>query len=280
MTTRQATARRSYSVQSLVRAIGILDVLAHAGGELGMQEISRETGLHISTVFRLLETLDSCKLVERSRETGKYRLGLKVLAWGTQVMQATDLRRQAAPFLRELNEETRETVHLTVRDGDAAVYLHKFDSPIPLRIYSEIGKRAPLYCTGVGKVLLSAMSQQEKEDWLKRNPLRRFTPTTITDRGRLELELKRINELGYALDNEEHEPHVRCVAAPVSDYTGQVVAAVSVTIPSVRITPQRLPELVQRVKETAGKISTQLGYGIQAHIESPAAARKHRKGVR
>ncbi len=273
MATRQGTARRSYSVQSLVRAIRILDTLARASDELGMQEISRETQLHISTVFRLIETLGQCNLVERNRETGKYRLGLKVFAWGTQVMQTTDLRRKAAPFLQDLNKKTRETVHLTVRDGDAAVYLHKFDSPIPLRIYSEIGKRAPLYCTGVGKILLAAMPDQERDEWLKHNPLRRFTSSTITDRTRLDSELKRIRELGYALDNEEHEPHVRCVAAPIYDYTGVVVAAVSVTVPSVRMTPKRLPTLIQGVKETASRVSRQLGYGVHATLGSPTKLR-------
>lgn len=262
-------------MQSLVRGFRILETLAHAGGELGMQEISRQTELHISTVFRLIETLEECHLVERSPETGKYRMGLKVLTWGTQVLQTKDLRLVAGRFLQALNEKTRETVHLTVRDGDAAVYIHKFDSPIPLRIYSEIGKRAPLYCTGVGKVLLAALSEKEKRVWLKRNSLKKFTPTTITDRSKLEEEILRIRELGYALDNEEHEPHVRCVAAPIRDYSGHVVAAVSVTVPSVRMTGDRVPKLIRGVKDTANKISAHLGYGGLA--TSGGMTKRHRR---
>lgn len=250
--------QRSYSVQSVVRAVSILDALADSGGELQMQEISRQTKLHISTVFRLVETLEKCKLVERNRDTGRYRIGLKVLTWGSHVREGTDLRREAAPFLEELNENTRETVHLTVRDGDAAVYVHKIDSPIPLRIYSEIGRRAPLHCTGVGKVLLAAMSEQEREAWLERNPLTRHTPATITDRTKLEKELTRIRELGYALDREEHEHHVRCVAAPVLDHTGSIIAAISITVPSVRMSSERLPTLIRQVKDTAKKISMRL----------------------
>ncbi len=233
-----------------------------------MQDISKQIQLHISTVFRLIQTLECCGLVERNRNTGKYRIGLKLLTWGSQALQTMDLRRQAEPFLQELNEKTRETVHLTIRDRDAAIYVHKFDSPIPLRIYSEIGKRAPLYCTGVGKVLLASLPEQERADWFKRNPLLKHTPNTITDKKKLERELAKINELGYALDNEEHEPHVRCVAAPILDYTGSVAAAISLTVPSVRLSQERLPSLIQQVRDTAKKISVRLGHEFRPATNS------------
>lgn len=265
--------------QSLTRAFGILETLAQAGRELGMKEISEQTRLNISTVFRLIQTMEECNLVERNRETRKYRMGLKVLSWGTRVLQSADLARQAAPFLEELNKKTRETVHLTVRDGDAGVYVYKLDSPIPLRIYSEIGKRAPLYCTGVGKVLLAAMPKHEREDWLKRNALQRCTPNTITDKTKLEREIAKIDRLGYALDNEEHEPHVKCAAAPIYDYTGRVIAAISVTVPSVRMAAKRVPELVHQVKDAAQKLSVQLGFGVRAAATSSAARAFKQQGA-
>ncbi len=252
--------KKPYSVQSLTRGLRILDALAEADGDLGMQEISRRVDLNISTVFRLIQTLEECGLVGKDRETGRYRVGMKLLGWSSRVLQAMDIRRQATPFLQELNEETRETVHLTVRDGDAAMYAVKFDSPIPLRIYSELGKRAPLHCTGVGKVLLAFTSREDRHSWLQRNSLHKFTQSTITEKKRLEKELGKISSQGYALDNEEHEPHVRCVAAPVFDYTGNIVAAISVTVPSVRMTKNRIAVLIRSVKETAEKISGSLGY--------------------
>jgi DNA-binding IclR family transcriptional regulator len=239
-----------------------------------MQEISRQTRLHMSTVFRLVETLEECKLVEKNRDTGRYRIGLKVLTWASHVCEGIDLRSAAVPVLEELNNNTRETVHLTVLDEDAAVYVHKIDSPIPLRIYSEIGRRGPLHCTGVGKVLLAAMSEQEREAWLERNPLTRHTPATILDRTKLEKELSRIKEWGYAVDREEHERHVRCVAAPVLDHAGNTLAAISITVPSVRMSSERSASLIRQVKDSAKKISMHLRNASYAAAKHPKKSPK------
>lgn len=251
---------RSYSIQSVVRGTKVVDAIAAAEKEIGAQQISTNLGLNISTVFRFLQTLSQCGLVEQDPETGKYRLGLKLLDWGMQVLRRMDLRRDALPFLRELNEKTREMVHLTVYDRDAAVYIEKIESSTPLRVYSEIGKAAPLHCTGVGKVLMAALSDGELAELLKRYPLRRFTPSTITDVAAMKNELSRIRARGFAMDNEEHEQHIRCVAAPIRNHLGKVVASISIAGPTTRVTPTRVPELIQAVKDTAQRLSTRLGY--------------------
>jgi DNA-binding IclR family transcriptional regulator len=250
----------NYSIQSVVRGAKIVDAIAAAEKEIGAQQISTNLGLNISTVFRFLQTLSQCGLVEQDPETGKYGLGLKLLDWGMQVLRRMDLRRDALPFLRELNEKTLEMVHLTVYDRDAAIYIEKIESPTPLRVYSEVGKAAPLHCTGVGKVLMAALSEQELVELLKRYPLRRFTANTITDVAALKSELNRIRAQGFAMDNEEHEEHIRCVAAPIRNHTGRVVASISIAGPTTRVTRDRVPELVGAVKETAQKISTRFGY--------------------
>lgn len=267
MANSKSALERDYLIQSVTRSFKIVDTIAEAEEEVGTQQISRTLGLHISTVFRFLQTLAQSGVVEQNAGTGKYRLGLKPLAWGMQVLRQMDLRRDALPFLRELNEKTREMVHMTVYDRDAAIYIEKIESPTPLRVYSEVGKAAPLHCTGVGKVLMAALSEKELAELLRRYPLKRFTSSTITQVGALKRELSRIRAEGFALDNEEHEPHIRCVAAPIRNHIGKVVASISTAGPTTRITPARLPELIETVKEAAQKISTRLGHGY-----TPAAA--------
>jgi len=259
--------RRDYSIQSVVRGFKILDSIAGAEEEIGAQQISTMVGLHISTVFRFLQTLVQNGAVEQNPETGKYRLGLKLLAWGTQVLRQMDLRRDAIALLRELGEKTRETVHMSVYDCDAAIYIEKIEGPTPLRGFSEIGKGAPLHCTGLGKVLMAALTEKELNELLKRYPLRSFTPNTITQAGSMKKELERIRAQGYATDNEEHEPGIRCVAAPIRNHTGKVIASISIAGRTTSVTPARVPELIRTVQEAAQKISARLGYrGPQAAL--------------
>ena len=253
-------AQRDYSVQSVVRSFRIVDTIAGAEHEIGAQQISRSVDLHISTAFRFLQTLTQNGVVEQNPETGKYRLGLKFLAWGMQVLRQMDLRRDAIFPLRELNEKTCETVHMCVYDRDAAIYIEKIEGPAPLRGFSEVGKGAPMHCTGVGKALMAGLSEEELDDLLKRYPLRRFTPNTITQARALKRELEHIRAQGYAIDDEEHEPGIRCVAAAVRNYTGNVIASISIAGRTTSVTPARLPELIHSVRKTAQKISTRLGY--------------------
>ncbi len=256
----KSAAQREYSVQSVVRCFRIVDTIAGAEQEIGAQQISRLVGLHISTAFRFLQTLAQNGVLEQNPETGKYRLGLKLLAWGMQVLRQMDLRRDAIALLRELNEKTHETVHMCVYDRDAAIYIEKIESPAPLRGFSEVGKGAPLHCTGVGKVLMAGLSDQDLDSLLKRYPLRRFTPNTITQARAMKKELERIRAQGYAIDDEEHEPGIRCVAAPIRNHTGKVIASISIAGRTTSVTPARVPELIHTVRETAQRISARLGY--------------------
>lgn len=248
-----------YTLNSVRNAARLLVAFSLERPELGVTELSRALGLGKSTVHRLVSTLAAFGLVELNPETRKYRLGLKLIELGTVRLAQIELREQARPYLRRLSAQTQETVHLAILDEAAVIYIEKIESPQPLRVSSWVGKRNPAYCTGVGKTLLAYQPAATIEE-LVASGLMAHTPTTLTDPARLRAELAAIRTRGYALDNEEFQVGVRCVAAPVRDWTGQVVAALSVTAPAQRMSGSRAASLVTPVIETAAEISRQMGY--------------------
>ena len=199
-------------------------------------------------------------LVEQDAYTGKYKLGLTALHLAHAVLQQLDFRKEAKPSMERLADLTSETVNLSVLDGDEVVYIEKAEGSASLRMLSRIGHRAPVHCTGAGKVLLSEMALDEVRAILRRTGLPRFTPNTIVtfDQYLRELEFVRAN--GYALDKEECEEGASCVAAPIRDHTGKIVAALSISGPTVRFGQDRLPTLVNYVVDIADDISTKLGF--------------------
>jgi IclR family transcriptional regulator, KDG regulon repressor len=196
---------------------------------------------------------------------GIYQLGIACFAVGQAALGQLDLRRVSLPYLEELNRQTRETIHLTLRHGLLAVYIEKLDSPEQLRIYSRIGAAVPLYCTAVGKVMLAYMPDEERERALPQLGLKRFTPNTVGNLQELAAELYRVRKNGYACDLEEHELHIRCIAAPVWDHEGKVSASVSITAPMVRMTVTRLRQLAPMIQTAGLQISRALGYAAGGH---------------
>lgn len=249
-------------IQSVDRAMKILDVFSLKEKELGVTEIANRLGLHKSTVFGLLGTLEHWGCVEQNQHTGKYHLGLKLFELGNRVKEGLDLRALALPFLQELVERYRETVHLVVHDRGEVVYIEKVEGPSAIRMYSQVGHRAPMHCTGVGKAILAFRPKQEVDALIQTKGLRPFAPNTITDPQRLHAELNMIRQKGYSFDNEEIEIGLRCVAAPVIDYQNKVVAAISIAGPSTRMTDEQMQNLIIPIKETALKISQRLGYQL------------------
>ncbi len=247
-------------IQSVDRALRILDTFSLKEKELGVTEISKRLDLHKNTVFGLLRTLEYWGYIEQNQSTRKYRLGLKLLELGNQVKEGLDLRAVALPFLQELVERYSETVHLAVHDQGEIVYIEKVEGPNTIRMYSQIGRRAPMHCTGVGKAILAYMSEKEIEKIIRLQGLKYFTPNTITDPRKLHEELRLIKENGYSLDKEEIEIGLRCVAAPIRDSQNTVIAAISVSGPSMRMTEGKIQELISSVKEAAFKISKRFGY--------------------
>jgi IclR family KDG regulon transcriptional repressor len=246
-------------VKPVHNAVRILDIVGREEG-LGVTRISQLLELPKSSVHDILTTLHNEGLVEKDCERNHYSLGLRLFELGNLARANLELRRIATPFLRSLNEELDETVHLTILDGWEVLYIECFESVKQLRTYSVIGVRAPLHCTAVGKAILAFFTEKQVSEMIKAMGLPRFTENTITDRQRLDKEMVEIRECGYAVDNAEHEEGVRCIGAPINNHEAQVVASISVSGPSQRITPERDERVGRLLISKTGEISRRLGY--------------------
>ncbi len=255
-----AKAAPRYGIIALRRGLNILSLLAGADASLSATQIARATKLHGSTVHRFLVNLEESGYIARD-ERGNYHLGMGCVSLGRAAMNRLDVRRASQRTLEELNRATRETVHLTIRNGLTAVYVDKFESPEPLRIFSRVGANVPLHCTAMGKIFLAYMGAAEQAETLSKLEYTRYTSSTIGAAAALEGELKLVRKQGYAIDNEEHEAHIKCIAGPVLDESGRAVAAFSVTGPAARMDRQRLREFAALVREASQTISRSLGYG-------------------
>jgi DNA-binding IclR family transcriptional regulator len=246
------------SIQSVQRAAAILQCFTRTDTELGVTTISRELGLHKSTISRLLSTLQQEGFVEQNPETGKYRLGMALVTLAGIVLERIDLREVARPYLAELAEQTQETVNVVVLSDNECMNVGGAASPSPIQYIGRIGRRTPLHCTSAGKVLLAYLPPEERAEILPAR-LARYTDQTIVDRQALDRLLKQVRRQGYAVTHGEHQAGLSAVAGPIYDHTGQVVASVVVSGPTYRIGPEEVTRLVEAVQETAREISTQLG---------------------
>jgi IclR family acetate operon transcriptional repressor len=253
------TQKRSYNITSLQRGLRLLQLFGESPHGLAAKQVASRSRLPVSTVHRFLANLESAGFLNCGAD-GVYHLGIACFAVGQAALAQLDIRRVSLPYLQELNRQTRETLHLTVRHGLSAVYVEKLDSPEQLRIHSRIGASVPLYCTAVGKVMLAYMPEDERERVLPQLALKRLTPNTAGSIQELEAELSRVRKNGYACDLEEHELHIRCVAAPIWDHAGSVNASLSITAPMVRMAVSRLRQLAPLIQTAGLQISRALGY--------------------
>ena len=245
-------------VKSVVRAIKILEFLGENKG-VSVTDISKALTFPKSTTHEILATLEKERFITKN-PYNRYHLGLRLFELGNMAQSDLEIRRVASPFLKELNSELDETVHLTVLEGNEVLYVDCLESTKRLRTYSVIGVRAPLYCTSVGKAILAFLEPKELEKILDSLIFEKFTENTITDKIFLMDELKMIAQRGYAVDNMEHEEGLRCVGAPIRNHNGNVFAAISASGPSQRITLGNISEIGKIVMRQAEKISEQLGY--------------------
>ncbi|HQE05962.1 MAG: IclR family transcriptional regulator [Tepidanaerobacteraceae bacterium] len=247
------------TVQSVKRAMMILEELATEKEGLGVTELAKRINLHKSTVHRMLNTLLDIGYVEQNLASEKYRLGMKILFLGGTILERMDIRHEAHDLLKELSEKVNETVHLVVPDGFRAIYIDKMDSNKTIRMHSQIGRIAPLHASAVGKAILAFSEDVFIKELIERG-LEKFTSNTITEPKDLLRHLKMIRERGFSVDDEENEEGIRCVGAPIFNYTGKVIGAVSVSGPTVTVTQERINQISESVIDCAKKISHRMGW--------------------
>jgi len=240
--------------------VEILQLLADAAGPLGVTEVAERLHVDPSTAYRLLATLESRGLVQQDQDSKKYVIGFGILAIASGLLRRLSVVSTADPHLRSLAALTGETTHVAVRDGKRAVFVARESGAGILRVETAIGTSEPLYCTAVGKALLADYSESELRSLFPAGSLKRFTPQTITTIEDLLRELAHIRRVGYAYDEEELHPGVRCLAAPIRDHRGRISASFGLSMPATRLTREHMPELGEHVVLASASISSQLGY--------------------
>lgn len=258
-------------VQTIERMALILEILGHYPSGLSLGELSEKVELPKGTTHRLLTSLAYFDFIRQDQASKHYNLGFKLVELGNQLLSHIDLRKEAHPYLISLSDEVQETVHMVVLDQNKALYIDKIDLHSRrggLQMVSRLGSRIPLHCSAVGKVLLAYMAETDAEMIIQNVNLERRTGNTITDPTELKQHLKMIKAKGYAIDDEENEEGVRCIAAAIRNEVGQVVAAMSVSGPTIRITIEKIDDSFKsRVIETAMTISRKLGFSLSTKPE-------------
>ncbi len=250
---------KSLRNSSTVRVLRILEEIAKSEDGIGVTELANRLELNKSTVYRFLATLEEEQYLEQQETTKKYQSGIKLFELASRIVNQVDWTKDIRPFLVDLKDRVNETVHLGIIDNGEVVYIDKVECERSIRMYSRVGKRAPVYCTGVGKAILAFLSKEKQANIIKNIDYTKFTTSTIIDDSDLKKEIKIIRAQGFALDREEHESGVNCAAAPIFTHDGQVLGGISIAGPSSRVDEENLFELAAEVKKTAQLISRRLG---------------------
>lgn len=242
-------------LKSVERALKLLECFTVDEPELGVTEISKKLDMHKSTVFNIINTFENCGYLMKSAATGKYKLGLKLLQISYNMYATQDVRKILYPYLKEVSLKTEETVYLGLLCDDEVIYIDAIHSSNNNRMNNNmIGIKAPVYCTGIGKALLSTMTNEEVLKIIPKQ-LKRFTPNTITDPAVLIEDLEKIRKRGFSIDDMEHEYGIKCVGIALKGVSGQLVCAVSISGPSLRFNYSDIEEYASLLKELKSKVS-------------------------
>ncbi|MCM3117646.1 IclR family transcriptional regulator [Neobacillus sp. MER 74] len=250
-------------IQSVERALKILDLFDEHKSELKITEISEKMGLHKSTVHSLLKTLHEYSYIDQNPDNGKYRLGLKLAERGNLVISNMDIRKTAKKYLLDLSAKTGQTVHLGILDGREGVYIDKVEGEQSIIRYSRIGRRLPLHSTAIGKVLLAYQPPNELEHLLKNYNYQYQTANTIINEAVFRKEIEKVTEQGYAVDEQENEQGVRCAAVPIFNGKGRVLAAISISTLISRVNDPELQIFIDLLKTSCNELSEQMRYGYE-----------------
>jgi DNA-binding IclR family transcriptional regulator len=249
----------TYKVQALDRAFAVLDLLGESDVPLGLAQVASSLTLHKSTAHRFLMVLERHHMVERT-VNGKFRLGLRLFDFGNRAIEQYDLRDRAQPHLRKLVLETEETAHLCILEQAHVIYLDKIEPARSVRMITRVGASNPVHSTSVGKAILAFLPEERIADVIRRTKFERFTHRTIATPEALRTEIEKTRRRGYAVDDEELEEGLRCIAVPVLDAQRHPVAAVSISGPSFRVTAQKLPAIANHLLQCVRGISADMGF--------------------
>jgi IclR family KDG regulon transcriptional repressor len=266
-----ADDRQRVGVQSLGRAFAILEEVARHREGIGLADLSKLVGLHNSTTFHLAKTLVSLGYLRQEKETKRYRLGRPLFALAASALDEIEMVNVATPILEDLSRETSESSHFAVRMGDAVVVIARTSGPGAFQLTDRVGVVRPAHCTALGKIILASLRPDQLKRFLERVELKPSTAKSITDVGALMREITEIQRTGIAFDDGEFNPEVRCVAVPVTDFTGQVIGALGISGPIWRLSNQALHSSAQVVQAAASRLSQEFGAKCTAQ---PAGAAK------
>jgi len=247
-------------IASVQHALDVINLFNGSHAEIGNNEIAKMLNMDPGTVAGLVYTLKLNNYLDQNPDNRKYRLGMKLAERAAVLLEHIDLRKIAAPYLEELRQWSGESINLAIRDHNEVVYIERLFGHHSLGIRSELGKRARLHSTALGKAILASMNPEKTQAILTNYEFITVTPKTITNSKDFLEELERVRKIGYAIDEEENELGGRCLAAPVFNNDGTPVAAVSISVPIQRLPREKIIEYGTRIKEAALDISRNLGY--------------------
>lgn len=250
-------------LQTLNRAIAVLDCFTQENTELGVREIARMVSLSSSATGRLLAAMKEMGILTQNPETRAYAMGARVLSWAGVYNAILDVRNRALPAIQELHLTTRETISLYILEGSERVCIERLESPQTVRIVTRVGKRLPLYAGSAGKVMLAFLSPEQQKRYFESNSLVPLTPKTLIDPEVLRREIKKVREEGCAVSYGEWIEDAAGVAAPILDQNGQVIAALSISGPIQRFNTEKVSIYCEAVKRVAAWISQSLGFGVE-----------------
>lgn len=247
------------NVQSVERALDIIEVLAVEPEGLGVTEIAGRIHLHKSTVHRLISTLTARGYLEKT-DAGNYKVGIKLIGAVSCYINSLELQTEARPYLAKITGALNLTAHLGVLDGNQVVYIEKMDVVSSIKLYSQIGLHVHAYCSSLGKCLLSNYSKEDLENRMANCSFIKFTAKTISSMEEFHEEMKKVRAQGWAMDDEESETGHRCIGAPIYDYRGDIIASISASGPTALLTRERIPQVVDYLKDAAAQLSRDMGY--------------------
>ncbi|HEU5352225.1 MAG TPA: IclR family transcriptional regulator [Terracidiphilus sp.] len=256
---RDGAPQGTYKVQALDRAFAVLELLGESETALGLAQVASSLQLHKSTAHRFLMVLERHHVVERT-SNGKFRLGLRLFDLGNRAIEQYDLRDRAQPHLRRLVAETEETAHLCILEQSRVIYIDKIEPTRSVRMITRIGSSNPVHCTSVGKAILAFLPEERITEIIRKTRFERFTQRTIASADALRAEIEKTRRRGYAVDDEELEEGLRCIAVPLLDAQRLPVAAVSVSGPSFRVTAQKLPSIANHLVHCVRGIAQDMGF--------------------